>query len=151
MRLFLNRFIVWPLVLLFISLVAIVYGAVDALFTFFATAWEVFEWPTFPQREKAEDPFFYLETPEFFDREDTPLEPEPEPVPQGHQFIMVNDKKIEVVVSAALRGYRVKALDNPSIMGQGVSVSQAKYDFYVSYKRWQAVRSLSGSYYSGEN
>lgn len=148
-----GRRLLWPVLFLLSVIIAVIFGFVDAVFTFFATTVDIFQLPEYPKAEP--EPTSFVETPEFYwlatdssQPEAAVTEPE-EVVPQGTQYVLVSGEKIPIAIRVVDGGYRVFGEDNPSIVGQGKSLSQAKYDFYLSYKRWKNTRSLI-PYYATE-
>jgi hypothetical protein len=139
MKLFLFR-LLWAVTALVMLTVAIICGLVDAVITFFYTVFDIFKTvPEFPEVEEVEYDAFYWETPDFFDRESSALEPESVPTPLGNDYVLVGDKKVAVKIVKVTSGYSVYSIDDPAMDGFGCSVTTAKYAFYCNYKRLLAA------------
>jgi hypothetical protein len=157
MKLFLFR-LLWVVGFLVEVLGCIVNAVIAAVIILFKELVSFpFSFDLYPMPEEIAEPFFYLETEAFFDRESSPLEPPcdvllkvnraPKYKQPGLQYVRSGDDAIPVIVASADIGYRVTGVDNPNIFGNGSSITIAKYDFLTSYNHWKASRKLIGGYF----
>lgn len=56
--------------------------------------------------------------------------------------VAVGELDIPVMITTLTKGYSVSSFDYPDIVGQGKSLTRAKYDFYLEYKKFLAEQGV---------